>query len=85
MYGSPDYGKLSPQFADVVRRDLPTTHPLFISMGELKSVTFLGRGERGDDVYNLVFANGGMIMSTALDAEGRITGGMLQTVSRPQR
>jgi hypothetical protein len=47
LYGSPDYGKLSPQFADVVRRDLPTTHPLFISMGELKSVTFLGVGREG--------------------------------------
>ena len=83
--GSPDYDKLSPQFAEVVRRDLPMTHPLFSSMGQLQSVTFLGRGERGDDVYDLVFAKGGMIMSTALDAEGRMTGGMLQTVSRPQR
>jgi DNA-binding CsgD family transcriptional regulator len=58
--GSPDYDKLSPQFAAVVRRDLPMTHPLFSSMGELKSVTFLGRGETGDDVYNLVFAKGGV-------------------------
>jgi DNA-binding CsgD family transcriptional regulator len=83
--GSPDYGKLSPQFAEVVRRDLPVTHPLFSSMGELKSITFLGRGERGDDIYNLVFAKGGMIMSTALDADGRMTGGMLQTLARPER
>src|SRR5205823_5281631 len=42
--GSPDYGKLSPQFAEIVRRDLPMTHPMFSSMGELKSVTFRGRG-----------------------------------------
>ena len=83
--GSPDYGELSPQFAEVVRRDLPVTHPLFSAMGELKSITFLGRGEKGDDVYTLVFAKGGMIMSTALDTEGRMTGGMLQTVARPER
>jgi DNA-binding CsgD family transcriptional regulator len=81
--GSPDYGKLSPQFAQVVRRDLPMTHPLFSSMGELKSVTFLGRGEMSDDVYNLVFAKGGAIMSTALDADGRMTGGILQPVAPP--
>ena len=50
--GSPDYDKLSPQFAEVVRRDLPMTHRLFASLGDLKSVTFRGRGPRGDDVYN---------------------------------
>ena len=83
--GSPDYDKLSPQFAQVVRRDLPMTHPLFSSMGELKSVTFLGRGEMGDDVYNLVFAKGGVIMSANLDAGGRMTGGFLRPVAPPGR
>jgi hypothetical protein len=83
--GSPDYDKLSPQFAQVVRRDLPTTHPLFSSMGELKSVTFLGRGAMGDDAYNLLFAKGGVIMSTSLDVDGRMTGGFLQPVSPPGR
>ncbi len=76
--GSPDYDKLSPQFAEVVRRDLPMTHAMFRGMGELKSVTFRGRGARGDDAYNLVFANGELIMSAALDAEGRMAGGILQ-------
>jgi len=76
--GSPDYDKLSPQFADVVRGDLPLTHPLFKSLGELKSVTFRGRGPRGDDAYNLVFANGEVLMSAALDPEGRMAGGILQ-------
>jgi hypothetical protein len=54
-------------------------------MGELRSVTFRGRGERGDDVYDLVFANGGVIMSAALDAEGRMVGGILQPVGAPGR
>jgi len=83
--GSPDYAKLSPQFAGVVRRDLPMTQPLFSSMGELKSVTFLGQAEMGDDVYNLVFANGGAIMSAALHADGRMTGGILQPLAPPGR
>ncbi|MFL6725852.1 MAG: helix-turn-helix transcriptional regulator [Sphingomicrobium sp.] len=83
--GTPDYDKLSPQFAQVVRRDLPVTYPLFSSMGELKSATFLGRGEMGDDVYNLVFAKGGVIMSAARDADGRMTGGILQPVAPPGR
>jgi hypothetical protein len=83
--GSPDYDKLSPQFAGVVRRDLPMTHPLFSSMGALKSMTFLGRGDSGDDVYDLVFAKGGVIMSAAVDADGRMTGGFFQAVAPPGR
>jgi DNA-binding CsgD family transcriptional regulator len=81
--GSPDYGRLSARFAEVVRRDLPRTQPLFSSMGELRSVTFRGRGEMGDDIYDLVFANGGVTMSAALDADGRMAGGILQPVGTP--
>jgi hypothetical protein len=81
--GSPDYDRLSPQFAEVVRRDLPMTHPMFNGMGELRSVTFRGRGPRGDDVYDLVFANGGVTMSAALDTDGRMVGGILQPLARP--
>ncbi|HEX9946258.1 MAG TPA: helix-turn-helix transcriptional regulator, partial [Allosphingosinicella sp.] len=81
--GSPDYGKLSPRFAEIVRRDLPMTHRLFSAMGELKSVTFRERGPMSDDVYHLVFANGGVIMSAALDADGRMVGGILQPVGTP--
>jgi hypothetical protein len=76
--GSPDYGRLSPQFAEVVRRDLPMTHGMFGSLGELKSATFRGRGVMGDDAYDLVFANGEMIMSAVLDSEGRMAGGIIQ-------
>jgi hypothetical protein len=83
--GSPDYDKLSPQFAEVVRRDLPKTHSLFSSMGELKSATFLGRGEMGDDAYDLVFAKGAVIMSASLDADGRMAGGFFQPVAPPKR
>lgn len=82
--GSPDYDRLSPQFAELVRRDLPTTHRLVSSMGELKSMTFRGRGPMGDDVYNLVFAKGELTMSAGLDAEGRMAGGILQQAAAPK-
>jgi DNA-binding CsgD family transcriptional regulator len=81
--GTPDYDRLSPHFAEIVRRDLPRTQPLFGSLGELRSVTFTGRGEMGDDVYNLVFAHGGVMMSAALDSDGRMAGGLLQPVGAP--
>jgi DNA-binding CsgD family transcriptional regulator len=79
--GSPDYDVLTPRLAKDVRRDLPMTHRLFSSLGDLKSATFLGRGARGDDVYNLVFANGRVLMSAALDAEGKMMGGILEPVA----
>ena len=83
--GSPDYDKLSPPFAEVVRRDLPMTHGWFGSLGRLESVTFRGRGVAGDDVYLLVFANGEVMMSARLDAEGRMQGGLLQPLRLPGR
>ena len=76
--GSPEYEKLSPQFAEIVRRDLPMTHPMFMGLGELRSMTFRERGPMGDDAYDLEFANGALIMSAALDAEGRMAGGILR-------
>lgn len=83
--GSPQYDKLSPQFAEVVRRDLPMTEPMFRSMGALKSVTYRGRGAMGDDVYDLVFANGGVTMSAALTADGKMNGGILKPLESPRR
>ena len=81
--GSPDYARLSPAFAEVVRADLPMTHGWFASLGELKSVTFLSRSTRGDDAYKLVFANGEVLMSARLDAEGRMEGGALKLLKMP--
>ncbi len=80
--GAPDYDKLSPQFAETVRRDLPMTHGMFQSFGALKSITYRGRGAMGDDTYDLVFAHGAVIMSARLDAEGRNAGGMLRPPER---
>ncbi len=61
------------------------TRGLFASLGDLKSVTFRGRGAKGDDVYNLVFAKGGVIMSAALDADGRMVGGIVRPEGAPGR
>ena len=61
------------------------TRPMFSALGELKSVTFRRRGARGDDVYDLVFANGGVTMSAALDANGKMVGGILRPMGRPGR
>jgi hypothetical protein len=61
------------------------THGLFASLGDLKSVTFRGRGAMNDDVYDLVFAKGAVTMSAALDADGRMVGGILEPGGPPGR
>jgi hypothetical protein len=81
--GSPDYDRLSPQFAEVVRRDLPRTHGMFSAMGELRSMTFREPGPTGGDAYDLVFASGRLIMSVVLDADGRIAGGIIRPAGPP--
>ena len=79
--GEPDYDQLSPQFAEIVRRDLPMTHPMFSAFGELQSMTFRERGPMGDDAYDMVFANGAVTMSAALDEHGRMAGGILRPMA----
>jgi hypothetical protein len=39
----------------------------------------------GGDAYDVVFANGGLIMSVMLDADGKIAGGTIQPVGPPGR
>src|SRR5688500_19793884 len=67
----------------VVRRDLPMTHAMFSGMGDLQSVTFRGRGARGDDVYDLDLANGGVTLTAALVADGRMDGGIHRPAGPP--
>ena len=76
--GSPDYDALTPQFADVVRRQMERTQGLFASLGELRSMTFREPGMMGGDAYDVVFANGGLTVSVALTPDGKIAGAAIQ-------
>jgi len=75
--GTPNYDALSPQFAEVVRQQLPRTQGMFASLGELKSVTFREPGMMGGDAFDLVFANGGLIMAVMLGPDGTIVGSQI--------
>lgn len=81
--GTPNYAQLAPVFAEIVRRDLPWTHGLFSSLGDLKSITFRGRGRQNDDVYTLVFAHGELTMSAGLDPDARMSRGILKMEKLP--
>ncbi len=81
--GAPDYDTLTPQFADVVRQQMDRTRSVFASLGELKSVTFREPGPVGGDGYDVVFANGALIMSVMLTPDGKIGGGTIQPAPPP--
>ena len=58
---------------------------MFASLGELKSVTYREPGPMGGDAYDVVFANGGLIMGIALTPEGKIGGSTIQPAGPPGR
>jgi hypothetical protein len=71
--GNPDYATMTPQMAEVARRQLPRTHPLLERMGALKSLTFNGPFELGGDNYDAVFEGGALTIGVAIAADGKIS------------
>jgi hypothetical protein len=67
----PNYEKMSPNMQQVTRAQLPGLNKLIADMGALKSVTFREVGPGGMDIYDVVFANGSLMWSIALDEQGR--------------
>ena len=70
-HNQPNYEKMSPNMAQVTRNQLPGLNKLVTDLGELKSVTFREVGPAGQDVYDVVFANGAVMWSIVLDDQGR--------------
>ena len=89
MYGHTAPGALSEYAvrpAQMLHKLPETVSPLEGALVNQGSLTVHAlRCAMGDDVYNLVFANGGVSMSAALDADGRMVGGILQPVGTPGR
>jgi hypothetical protein len=72
--GQPNYDQMIPAFADATRQQLPRIQSRLASLGQLKSVTFKGVGPGGADIYEVMFANGGLEWRIALAADGKIVG-----------
>jgi hypothetical protein len=67
----PNYEMMSPGMQQLTRAQLPGLNKLITDMGELKSLRFLAVGSGGMDSYEVVFANGTIMWSIALDEHGR--------------
>jgi hypothetical protein len=69
----PNYDEMSPALAEATRRQLPNLQPGHEELGAVQSVTFLGVGRQGEDVYTVRHENGASHWRIALDSKGVIS------------
>ena len=82
--GEPNYDLLTPQMADVTRRQLTALKERFSSLGPVQSVTFVEVAPSGGDVYEVRYANGGLRWIISLTSDGKLANAGLQPLaSRP--
>jgi hypothetical protein len=70
---APNYDEMSPALAEATRRQLPNLQPGHEELGAVQSVTFLGVGRQGEDVYTVRHENGASHWRIALDSKGVIS------------
>jgi CubicO group peptidase (beta-lactamase class C family) len=78
--GKPDYGALRTELAEVTRHSLTWVQEELVGLGEVKSFLFVRVGPRGEDVFDVEFANGRRVVEILFDEKGLIE----RAVVRPQ-
>jgi hypothetical protein len=71
--GKPNYREMSAALAEATRHQLPNLQSGHEEPGAVQSITFLGVGRQGDDVYTVRHENGASHWRIALDSKGTIT------------
>jgi hypothetical protein len=69
---APGYGRMSPQLADIVRRQMTSLHATVTALGAVDQVFFRGVSPGGFDIYGVKFAGGLAEFRILLDADGTI-------------
>jgi CubicO group peptidase (beta-lactamase class C family) len=72
--GQPDYSQMTPEFAEVTRRQLSDLQSTVLQLGALQSVTFKGVGPGGFDIYDVKFEKGLTEWRIGLTPDGKIEG-----------
>jgi len=72
--GKPDYGRMSPQFAESMRQDLTGLQSFLANLGALKALRFYQVAAEGGDQYDADFEKGAVRVSVRLGDDGRIEG-----------
>jgi len=70
--GTPDYTRMSSEFADGVRSSVVSVHPLLKSLGAIQSVQFKSVAPDGADVYEVKFERGTAQWRIKLTPDGKI-------------
>jgi hypothetical protein len=71
--GEPNYDEMSPLLAQATRQQLPNLQSGMTELRAVQSVTFLGVGAQGEDVYSVRHENGASHWRIALDSNGTIS------------
>jgi hypothetical protein len=71
--GKPNDHDMTPALAEATHRHLDILHRSHESLGAVQSVTFLGVGQQGEDVYTVKHDNGASHWRIALDSKGLIS------------
>lgn len=77
-HGEPDYDEMSEELAAGSRQQIPRLSRRFAAAGPLQSVSFVGVGISGYDVYVAKFENGMSICRILLTPDGKVSGLLLQ-------
>lgn len=85
--GEPDYSRMSAQFGQTTRVQLPALQPRLQSLGAIQTVTFANVDLAGNDVFTVRFASGtDMIITIGVDDAGIVqTAGLRPAAAAPAR
>jgi hypothetical protein len=69
--GEPNYDLMSPELGQATRNQLEGLKRLFTELGPIQSVRFMEVGPQGADQYEARYANGTVMWTILLDADGK--------------
>jgi hypothetical protein len=70
---------MTPDLADVSRPQLPSIRNQFERLGSLESISFMGVGSQGWDIYQVKFVNGVTVWRINLSPDGKVAGLLFQS------
>lgn len=71
-HGKPQYDRMLPSLAEMVREDLPDLQDAMEPLGAFKSMVFKGVSEAGSDIYQVKFEHGEMEFRLGIASDGTI-------------
>lgn len=76
--GKPDYERMSPTFADVIRQRIEELQKYALQLGRVESVTFQGVRAGGADLYLVTCEHGAVQWAMLLSTDGKIDNATFQ-------